>query len=53
MWRLYAGIALCLSLAAGVLYYGHTQYGAGQADGLRQLSALKLSYATALSKAQG
>jgi hypothetical protein len=52
MWRLYACIALCLGLAAGGLYYGHTQYMAGQADGLRQVSALKLSYAEALSKAQ-
>lgn len=52
VWRLYAGIVLCMGLAAGGLYYGHTQYKTGQADGLRQVSAMKLSYVTALSKAQ-
>lgn len=52
MWRLYAGIALSLALAAGGWYMHHKGYESGVAVGAKQVSALKLSQAQALSKAQ-
>lgn len=52
MWRLYAGIGLCMVLAAGGWYLHHRGYESGRAVGAKQVSALKLSQARALSKAR-